>query len=166
MNNKVFDKFLFLTGFLVVLTSFLLEFLLGLTPCKLCNFQRYLWIFLLFVSTINLINRYSYKKYIYPIMSFCLGSILLLSFYHSGIEHGVFTNVISCNASLDTKVNTIDELDLIIRNTKNNDCAFPKFSIFNITLSNLSFIIAFLLLLLNLKTQKSYIFNHHVKKEN
>ena len=45
-----------------------------------------------------------------------------------------------------------------IRNTQNIDCAFPKFLILNLSLSNLSFIFSSVLFLLSLKTYKKNIF--------
>ena len=46
----------------------------------------------------------------------------------------------------------------MILNTKNMDCAFPKFKIFNLSLSNLSFLFSTSLLLFCLKKYNRNIF--------
>ena len=88
-----------------------------------------------------------------------LAIILFLSFYHSGIELNLFKNVISCNFDSNNLVNSIEELDFMIKNTPNINCAFPKFRILNLSLSNLSFIFSSVLFLLSLKVYKKSIFN-------
>ena len=83
--------------------------------------------------------------------------MLLLSFYHSGIELGFFNNIITCTQESNVQAETIDQLDAMIRETKNSDCAFPKFYIYKITLSNLSMILSGILFLLSLRFLKRNI---------
>ena len=42
-------------------------------------------------------------------------------------------------------------------NTKNNDCAFPKFTLFNLTLANFGVLASFFLLFLNLLNVLTFI---------
>ena len=157
LKINLFNKFLAIIVFASVLFSFFLEFFLNLIPCKLCLYQRYLWLFLLLACIINL-KQSSKSRYIETIIIITLCAIITLSFYHSGIEFGFFNNIISCTSENNETVNSIEELDFLIRNTKNMDCAFPKFKIFNLSLSNLSFLFSFSLLLLCLKRYNKNIF--------
>ena len=150
LKINLFNKVLAIIVFASVLFSFFLEFFLNLIPCKLCLYQRYLWLFLLLACIINL-KQSSKSRYIEIIITITLCAIITLSFYHSGIEFGFFNNIISCTSKNNKTVNSIEELDFLIRNTKNMDCAFPKFKIFNLSLSNLSFLFSTGLLLLCLK---------------
>ena len=152
-----FNKILAIIVFASVLFSFFLEFFLNLIPCKLCLYQRYLWLFLLLACIINL-KQSSKSRYIETIIIITLCAIIILSFYHSGIEFGFFNNIISCTSENNETVNSIEELDFLIRNTKNMDCAFPKFKIFNLSLSNLSFLFSTSLLLFCLKKYNRNIF--------
>ena len=160
------DKFLKINLFNIVLTgivfasvvfSFFLEFFLNIIPCKLCSYQRYLWLFLLLACILN-IKKSNKSKYFEIIITITLCAIITLSFYHSGIEFGFFNNIISCISQNNETANSIEELDFLIRNTKNMDCAFPKFKIFNLSLSNLSFLFSTSLLLLCLKKYNRNIF--------
>ena len=157
LKINLFNKILAIIVFASVLFSFFLEFFLNLIPCKLCLYQRYLWLFLLLACIINL-KQSSKSRYIEIIITITLCSIITLSFYHSGVEFGFFNNIISCTSENNETVNSIEELDFLIRNTKNMDCAFPKFKIFNLSLSNLSFLFSTSLLLLCLKKYNKNIF--------
>ena len=157
LKINLFNKILAIIVFASVLFSFFLEFFLNLIPCKLCLYQRYLWLFLLLACTINL-KQSSKSRYIEIIITITLCAIITLSFYHSGIEFGFFNNIISCTSENNETVNSIEELDFLIRNTKNMDCAFPKFKIFNLSLSNLSFLFSTSLLLFCLKKYNRNIF--------
>ena len=157
LKINLFNKILAIIVFASVLFSFFLEFFLNLIPCKLCLYQRYLWVFLLLACIINL-KQSSKSRYIEIIITITLCAIITLSFYHSGIEFGFFNNIISCTSENNETVNSIEELDFLIRNTKNMDCAFPKFKIFNLSLSNLSFLFSTSLLLFCLKKYNRNIF--------
>ena len=157
LKINLFNKFLAILVFASVIFSFFLEFFLNLIPCKLCLYQRYLWLFLLLACIINL-KQSSKSRYIEIIITITLCAIITLSFYHSGIEFGFFNNIISCTSENNETVNSIEELDFLIRNTKNMDCAFPKFKIFNLSLSNLSFLFSTSLLLFCLKKYNRNIF--------
>lgn len=157
LKINLFNKILAIIVFASVLFSFFLEFFLNLIPCKLCLYQRYLWLFLLLACIINL-KQSSKSRYIEMIITITLCAIITLSFYHSGIEFGFFNNIISCTSENNETVNSIEELDFLIRNTKNMDCAFPKFKIFNLSLSNLSFLFGTSLLLFCLKKYNRNIF--------
>ena len=93
------------------------------------------------------------------IILFTLAIIMSLSFYHSGIELNLFQNIISCSSDSSDIVNSIEELEYIIKNTQNINCAFPKFRILSLSLSNLSLIFSSVLFLLSLKAYKKSIFN-------
>ena len=157
LKINLFNKILAIIVFASVLFSFFLEFFLNLIPCKLCLYQRYLWLFLLLACIINL-KQSSKSRYIEMIITITLCAIITLSFYHSGIEFGFFNNIISCTSENNKTANSIEELDFLIRNTKNMDCAFPKFEIFNLSLSNLSFLFSTSLLLFCLKKYNRNIF--------
>ena len=157
LKINLFNKILAIIVFASVLFSFFLEFFLNLIPCKLCLYQRYLWLFLLLACIINL-KQSSKSRYIETIITITLCAIITLSFYHSGIEFGFFNNIISCTSENNKTANSIEELDFLIRNTKNMDCAFPKFKIFNLSLSNLSFLFSTSLLLFCLKKYNRNIF--------
>ena len=156
-NTKNFYLIVALLSIFTLISAVYIEYVLGAKACKLCLYQRYLWLFLLLVCILN-IKKSNKSKYFEIIITITLCAIITLSFYHSGIEFGFFNNIISCISENNETANSIEELDFLIRNTKNMDCAFPKFKIFNLSLSNLSFLFSTSLLLLCLKKYNRNIF--------
>jgi len=158
LEKYYFNKILAGIVLASVLLSFFLEYSANLVPCKLCLYQRYVWLFLLLLCFLNILLNNN-KKFIEIIILFTLAIIMSLSFYHSGIELNLFKNIISCSSDSSDIVNSIEELEYIIKNTQNINCAFPKFRILSLSLSNLSLIFSSVLFLLSLKAYKKSIFN-------
>ena len=158
LEKYYFNKILAGIVLASVLLSFFLEYAANLIPCKLCLYQRYIWLLLLLLCSLNILLNNN-KKFIEIIILFTLAIIISLSFYHSGIELSLFKNIISCSSDSSDIVNSIEELEYIIKNTQNINCAFPKFRILSLSLSNLSLIFSSVLFLLSLKAYKKSIFN-------
>ena len=158
LEKYYFNKILAGIVLASVLLSFFLEYTANLVPCKLCLYQRYVWLFLLLLCFLNILLNNN-KKFIEIIILFTLAIIISLSFYHSGIELNLFKNIISCSSDSSDIVNSIEELEYIIKNTQNINCAFPRFRILSLSLSNLSLIFSSVLFLLSLKAYKKSIFN-------
>ena len=157
LQVNLFNKILTGIVFTSVFFSLFLEVVFNIIPCKLCLYQRYMWIFLLIACFLNAVKK-TRNKYSEMIIILTLCGVSGLSFYHSGIELGIFNNIISCISEDNGTANSIEELDSLIRNKKNMDCAFPKFKIFNLSLSNLGFFLGTSLLLLCLKKYNRNIF--------
>ena len=164
LKHITFDRFLFFIVFISVSSSISLQFIYNLTPCKLCLYQRYLWFLLLIFTFLNLFRPIKKNKLIKYIILFIILLISLFSFYHSGIELNFFNNIIACSQNSGLDVTTIEELDAIIKSTKNNDCSFPKFFLLGLTLSNLSFIFSFILFVLSLIFYRKDLFINYDKK--
>ena len=162
MNISFKNFFILNASFAIVIvsSSFLIEYFFQVAPCKLCLIQRYMWICVL-ISFLLGVFQIPNKKIISTISSITLFLLSLTALYHSLIEYGLIKNILSCATSSGLEATSIEELSNIILNTNNNDCAFPKFSFYGITLSNLSFITSLILLLLNLQVTKKILFNNY-----
>ena len=147
-------------AFLIVGSSFFFEYFYKLTPCKICLIQRNMWICVL-ISFLLAIFQIPNKKIISIISSIILFLLSLTALYHSLIEYGLIKNLLSCSTSSGLEATSIEELSNILLNTENNDCSFPKFSFYGITLSNLSFMASLILLLFNLQVTKKILFNNY-----
>ena len=157
LQVNLFNKILTGIVFTSVFFSLFLEVVFNIIPCKLCLYQRYMWIFLLIACFLNAVKK-TRNKYFEMIIILTLCGVSGLSFYHSGIELGIFNNFVSCISDNNKNISSIEELDFLIRNTKNVDCSFPKFKIFNLSLSNLSFVFSCGLFFLCLKVYNKNIF--------
>jgi len=161
--TATYQKFFILNAIItliIVISSFTFEFYYDLIPCKICLIQRYMWV-LVFISFMLAVFKVANKKVISLISTIILFLLSLIALYHSAIEYGLVKNIFLCTTTSGLDATSIEELSNIILNTENNDCAFPKFSFYDITLSNLSFVTSLILLLLNLQVLKKILFNNY-----
>ena len=109
---------------ITVVSSFFLEYILELSPCRICLYQRYLWLLLLSTLIYFLFFLKKFKTLGIFIIFFILLILVILSIYHSGIELGLFSNIITCTSNSGLEANSIEQLDKIIRQTENTSCSF------------------------------------------
>ncbi len=160
LSYKNFFHFILIITSVIVASSFFFEYYYNLKPCKICLIQRYMWLLILifsFIAVFQIIN----KKIISLITLISFFSLSLVALYHSAIEFGLITNIFSCTTSSGLEATSIEELSEIIMNTQNNDCAFPKFNFYGITLSNLSFLASVIFFLSNLQVTKKILFYNY-----
>ena len=148
---------------IIIISSFFFEFYYLLTPCKLCLIQRYMWVIFFILSLLGIFHTTN-KKIISLFFFITLFLLFLISLYHSAIEAGLIENIFSCTISTGFEASSIEELSNIIVNTENNDCAFPKFSFYGLTLTNLSLAGSLIMLLINLQVMKNSLFNKYGRK--
>ncbi len=163
LNYKNFFTITFCVSIISVLSSFILEHVMGYAPCKICLYQRYGWVTLSVLSMYAILfnERVKFTKIIFLIIPIFF--IVFISFYHSLLEMGLVSNYFSCQTkNIETK--TIEDLDKLIRDTKNTNCEISKFNIFGLTLANIGVIFSMFLLILSLITLKLELFNHNGKK--
>ena len=153
-----FSNILIAATFFSVASSFMMQYLFDLIPCRLCLYQRYVWMLLLAICffLITVSKRY-YLGLLFLTLT-CLVFILFLGLYHSLIELNIINNILTCSEKNQNLSLTLEELDKNIRSTNNNDCSFIKFSFLGLTLSNYSVLLSIFLIFLNLKNLKKELF--------
>ena len=149
LSNLKFFKIASIFATVTIIFSLFSEFYYDLKPCRLCLVQRFLWIGLALTCYSALFLNYHVRFKILLSLIF-LFFLSVTSIYHSGVEAGIIENVFSCTGESGLEATSIEELSEIILKTTNNDCAFPKFSLFGLTLANLGSLSSLLLLILNL----------------
>ena len=144
-----------------VAASFIFQFYLDLLPCKICMYQRYLWLILLPTSMICLFVNEKHSFSVTVLLLIIISSIFFTGLYHSLIELSLVKNYFSCTQGIDKNIETIEELDNLIRNTKNQNCAISKYNIFGLTLANYSILISLFLLIFHLIVLKKKLFTNY-----
>ena len=98
MTKKIEKKiiiFILIFVFLVLMSTFVIEYGLGHKPCKLCIYERIPYLLAIFLI-IKILFFKGYEKITLLILSlvFIIGSII--AFYHFGIEEGFFKESLAC----------------------------------------------------------------------
>ena len=84
--------------FLILVSAFVIEFVLGHKPCKLCIYERVpYFLSILLITQILLIQRF--EKITLLILSLVFVVSFVLAFYHFGIEQGFFQESIACTTN-------------------------------------------------------------------
>tara|TARA_B100001123_G_C15263251_1_gene1007400 strand:+ start:114 stop:596 length:483 start_codon:yes stop_codon:yes gene_type:complete len=126
-----------------LISAFVIEFVLGHEPCKLCEYQRIPYIVsILLISTILILKKYKKTILLFLIITFFISSIL--AFYHFGIEQGFFNESMLCENSQKLKVLNKEELLKQLKQT-NISCKDVDFRILGFSLATINTIFSVVL---------------------
>mgnify|MGYP001166739216 CR=1 FL=1 len=157
MIKKINQKFLFfllLFLSLILISAYIIEYMLGHVPCELCIYQRIPY----FISVILIAKIIFFKKYekitLLTLLIIFIGS-LILAFYHFGIEQGFFSESFVCEAqNLDNNLSKEEVLKQLKENTVS--CKDVTFKVFGLSLASINTIFSFVLLIIFIKLYKNY----------
>ena len=137
LSNPPFISFII--AIFALLFAFYLQYILGYEPCKLCMYQRYVYILVILLS---LLGFFLHKNKLIPILLIILFIIITsIGFWHLGIEQQWWAASLECSGITEN----IGSLKEELKNINNRPVAAcdqisPKF--LNITLVQWSFIYA------------------------
>jgi len=126
-NHSLATKFTLIVACIVLIGSFVSQYVYGLQPCALCLYQRNLWIVVLLFSLVLL----AYRP-VWPILIFLFVMIAAVSGYQVGVENKLFEVPSFCKAS-GLSVTSVKELTDQIMNNTEVSCGRPQFTLFGIS---------------------------------
>ena len=152
-NNLILIVILFFVS-LILISAFVIEYMLGHQPCKLCVFERIPYI----LSILLIIKILFFKKY-EKITLFILFLIFIasavLAFYHFGIEQGFFSESFVCKAEDLSKILSKEQL---LEQLKQNSvsCKDVSFRILGLSLAAINTIFSLFLSVIFIKLFLNY----------
>ena len=155
-NNLILIVILFFVS-LILISAFVIEYMLGHQPCKLCVFERIPYI----LSILLIIKILFFKKY-EKITLFILFLIFIasavLAFYHFGIEQGFFSESFVCKAG--DLSETLSKEQLLEQLNKNSiSCKDVSFRVLGLSLAIINTILSIILSVIFLKLFLNYAKN-------
>ena len=155
-NFKVetFIKIIFLVSFVSLISAYFIEYVLGHRPCNLCLIERIpygLAVVLIILNHILIKN----KRFIILLLILVFSFSIIISFYHFGIEQGIFEESAVCGLKDASNIVSKEEL-LKQLQVKNVSCKDVTFRIFGFSLTSLNIIISLILVIFLLKIFKNY----------
>ena len=155
-NNLILIVILFFV-LLILISAFVIEYMLGHQPCKLCVFERIPYI----LSILLIIKILFFKKY-EKITLFILFLIFIasavLAFYHFGIEQGFFSESFVCKAG--DLSETLSKEQLLEQLNKNSiSCKDVSFRVLGLSLALINTILSIILSVIFLKLFLNYAKN-------
>ena len=157
MNKKIILKSLIFLSFLTLSFAYFVEFILGHEPCSLCKIERIPYIGSIILGSLLLFtNRWEKIILIMILLLFVFGSVI--SFYHIGIEQGIFSESFLCELGINNNIQNPNELLKTLEKTPIS-CKDVTFKIFGLSLATfnavLSIVISYILSKIILKNEQN-----------
>ena len=151
---ETYIKIIFFVCLVSIISAYFIEYVLGHQPCSLCLIERIPYGLAVVLIVINRIliknNRFTILLLIL-VFSFSL----IISFYHFGIEQGIFEESTVCDLKETSNIVSKEEL-LKQLQVKNVSCKDVTFRIFGFSLTSLNIIISLILVIFLSKVFKNY----------
>ena len=154
INKKNILRIIFLISLFALISAYLIEYVLGHQPCKLCLIERIPYIGALIIIIIN--YKFSYlEKYLVLLLIFIFLTGTLISIYHLGIEQGFIEESFVCDLKNNSKILSKEEILQQLQH-KIVSCKDVTFKIFGFSLTTLNIIISLLITIVFTKIYLSY----------
>ena len=157
MIKQIDKKFLFtilIFIFLVLVSTYVIEYKLGHQPCKLCLYERIpYFLSILLIAKIFFIK--SFQKITLLILPLVFIISLLLALYHFGIELGFFDESLTCGVTELSK--SLSKEQLLEQLKQNNiSCKNVNFRVLGLSLAAINAIFSLVLSVIFIKLLLNY----------
>ena len=152
-NNKFILNCVLIFSILSLSIAYFVQYILGHLPCNLCLIER-----IPYIAAVILISlMFLIRKYMVPIISIVLIFFIfgaLISFYHVGIEQGLFDESLLC---IDNSSESLSKEQLLeqLKNTTVS-CKDVTFRFLGLSLATINAIISLILSGIMVKVLKNY----------
>jgi disulfide bond formation protein DsbB len=103
-KNMTVFSILGIYSFLVLISVYFMEFVLGWKPCELCLLQRYPYFVIIIISIAFIMIKIKKKKISCKLAIFLISAPIftgsLIAIYHFGIENSYWRNISGCSDQL------------------------------------------------------------------
>ena len=154
LKVETFIKIIFLVSLASIISAYFIEYALGHQPCNLCLIERIpygLAIVLIILNHILIKN----KRFIILLLILVFSFSLIISFYHFGIEQGIFEESAVCGLKDASNIVSKEEL-LKQLQVKNVSCKDVTFRILGFSLTSFNIIISLILVIFLSNIFKNY----------
>lgn len=150
-STKVSIIFL-LSSVLALTIAFISEYFFNMLPCKLCVYERIIFCIVILIAVLHLfLNN---RIFIYMMLcSYIIG--LVISFYHIGLEHHWFYDVLGCTEQISENISLETLKNNLLNPNYSPSCDKPYY-LLGISLATWNFIylLGTLFLLINIYRKK------------
>ena len=147
-------KIIFLFSLIAIISAYLIEYVLGHQPCNLCLIERIPYgLSLILISLILYLKKSEKFLTLLLILTFIFS--FAISFYHLGIEQGIFQESAVCGVK-DFSENITKEELLNQLNEKKVSCKDVTFRVFGLSLTTINILISLLIIITLTKNYIKY----------
>ena len=154
LKTKTYLNLVFLFCLISIISAYFIEYVLGHRPCNLCLIERIPYGLALILIILNHILIKNIR-FIILLLILVFSFSLIISFYHFGIEQGIFEESTVCGLKDASNIGSKEEL-LKQLQVKNVSCKDVTFRIFGFSLTSFNIIISLILVIFLSKIFKNY----------
>lgn len=143
---RTFFIFIFAVSFFAVVSSYVMEIQFGMSPCKLCYYQRWTYIVLTAICAFGYFSS-KYSKIAMVMVFLALAFGTGTAFTHMAIEQGWIQLDLSCTSNFTGKIESIEDFKSMISDKEIVPCDMPRYNFFGITLAGWNFIYSSVILM-------------------
>jgi disulfide bond formation protein DsbB len=147
-------KIIFIISLISIFSAFFIEYVLGHRPCNLCLIQRLPYGLSIILITLNYFSRKN-EEFIIILLILIFSFSFIISFYHFGIEQGLFEESTICGLKNTTDIISKEEV-LKQLQSRIISCKDVTFRIFGFSLTTLNIVISLIITFLLIKILKNY----------
>ena len=149
LKAEFYLKIIFLFSFIALISAFLIEYVLGHQPCRLCLIERIPYgLSIILIIIIFLVKTNQKFLVLLLILTFIFS--FAISFYHYGIEQGFFQESSICGVKSLTENITKEDL-LKQLSEKTVSCKDVTFRILGLSLTSINIVISLIFIITLLK---------------
>ena len=154
LKAEFYLKIIFLFSFIVLISAFFIEYILGHQPCNLCLIERIPYgLSIKIIMAIFLIRKN--QKFLVLLLILIFIFSFAISLYHFGIEQNFFQESSVCGVKSLTESVTKEDL-LKQLSEKTISCKDVTFRVFGLSLTSINIVISLLFIITLLKIFKKY----------
>ena len=142
-TNKIILIVILIIISLAIISTLIIEYVLGHQPCKLCLYERVPYILsILLIIQILVIKKY--EKITLLILFLVFFASTALAFYHFGIEQGLFSESLACKTG---DLSGIQSKEKLLEQLKENSisCKDVSFRLLGLSLATINTFFSFFL---------------------
>ena len=147
-------KIIFLFSLIAIISAYFIEYILGHQPCNLCLIERIPYGISIILISLTLFLKKNEKFFILLLILTFIFSFAI-SFYHLGIEQGIFQESAVCSVK-DFSENITKEELLNQLNEKTVSCKDVTFRVFGLSLTTINIFISLLIIITLTKNYIKY----------
>ena len=147
-------KIIFLFSLIAIISAYFIEYILGHQPCNLCLIERIPYGISIILISLTLFLKKNEKFFILLLILTFIFSFAI-SFYHLGIEQGIFQESAVCGVK-DFSENITKEELLNQLNEKTVSCKDVTFRVFGLSLTTINILISLLIIITLTKNYIKY----------
>ena len=150
-KKKLIFNSILIFSIIALFSAYFIQYILGHNPCNLCLVERIPYFAsIILISFFFLIKRYERLITTFILIFFILGTVV--SFYHVGIEQGIFNESMFCDLSNNSALTKED----LLRQLENKpvSCKDVTFTIMGLSLATINTLISITISVILLKNLK------------